>query len=166
MVDSCFKVFRKSKCFDKNSLKSPRDSFDDSYMANNEAKIAQKNHKSSSDNENSAILRDNTIIDHHYDDDDGMNEFDECVDQSVLRPHNRGRTYHYSITSTIASNDISDEEDETLDILYPLRQNERTLIANENFDANGMTTMKLSGSLLTHFYYLLRRRCLLIINCR
>ena len=162
MVDSCFKVFRKSKCFDKNSLKSPRDSFDDSYMATNEDKIAGKNHKSNSDNENSSILRDNTIIDHHYDDDDVMNEFD----QSVLRPHNRGRTYHYSITSTIASNDISDEEDETLDVLYPLRQNEWSHIANEGFDANGMTTMKLSGSLLTHFYYLLRRRCLLIINCR
>lgn len=142
MVDSCFKVFRKSKCFDKNSLKSHRDSFD-SYMANNEYKIAQNNHKSTtSDNENSAILRsDNTIIDHHYDDDDGMNEF-ECVDQSILRPHNR-RTYHYSITSTIASNDMqfSDEDDETLDVLYPLRHNERSHIASEGFDANGMTTM-------------------------
>lgn len=143
MVDSCFKVFRKSKCFDKNSLKSPRDSFDDSYMATNEDKIAQNNHKGTSDNENSAILRsDNTIIDHHYDDDDGMNEF-ECVDQSALRPHNRGRTYHYSITSTIASNDMqfSDEDDETLDVLYPLRHNERSHITNEGFDANGMTAM-------------------------
>lgn len=107
----------------------------------NEDKIAttrngSNNHKNLLiiDNENSTILRsDNTIIDHHYDDD----EF-ECVDQSViLRPHNQ-RTYHYSITST-TSNDMqfSDEDNETLDVLYPLPAHAD----------DGMTKMNLSAPL-------------------
>lgn len=163
MVDSCFKIFRKSKCLEKTSSKSPRDSFDNSslFMPNNEDKFATiQNHKSSlitsiNDNESQVILRSNNkaIIDHHC---DNENEYTEFEDQSILRPHNR-RKYLYSTTSTTASNDIlsSDEDNETLDILYPLH-NERCFGGDEDaMHAGG--TMKILSSF---------RHCLLIIFYR
>lgn len=133
MVDSCFKIFRKSKCLDNKSSESHRGSFDSSslFNANTEEKlVVTRNHKGSLitpiiDIENQTILRSNKgIIDHHSDND---NEYSEYDDLSILRPHNR-RKYLYSTTSTTASNEIlsSDEDSETLDVLYPLH-NERCL---------------------------------------
>jgi hypothetical protein len=117
-----------------------------------------QNHKSSLitsiiDNESQAILRsNNAIIDHHC---DNENEYTEFEDQSILRPHNR-RRYLYSTTSTQASNDIlsSDEDDEILDILYPLH-NERCFAGGEDA-VHGGTMMTLSSF----------RHSLLIIFCR
>lgn len=129
MVDSCFKIFRKSKCLDNKSSDSHRGSFDTSslFATNQEEKLAvTQNNKSSLitpiiDNENQTILRGNkAIIDHHF---DNENEYTDFDDISILRPHNR-RKYLYSTTSTDMLS--SDEDSETLDILYPLH-NERCL---------------------------------------
>lgn len=108
-----------------------------------------QNYKSSliasiNDNESQTILRSNNnkaIIDHHC---DNENEYTEFEDQSILRPHNR-RKYLYSTTSTTASNDIlsSDEDNEILDILYPLH-NERCFAGGEDSVHAGGTMMILS----------------------
>lgn len=106
------------------------------------------------DNESQAILRsNNAIIDHHS---DNENEYTEFEDQSILRPHNR-RRYLYSTTSTQASNDIlsSDEDNEILDILYPLHNDERCFAGCDD-SVHGGTMMTLSSF----------RHSLLIIFCR
>ena len=121
MVDSCFKVFR-AKCFRKPSLKSLRDSREsffenDKNAINNsishDKKIYLDTNSTSIDNDKKAKA------------DNAMNELEhqhelEIEPQVILRRPNR--LYLRSISSN-ASNDVissDDEEDENLDVLYPL----------------------------------------------
>lgn len=142
-MDACFKVFRKTKCLDKDSH---RDSVD-SFILNQNSKSEQSSNVNKSCNfgmttttvvsEKRVSSSDNIITDIDYD----ISDIDPDV---VLRRHNR--KYLYS-TSTISSNygPSSDEDNnETLDILYPLpyvNSIERSLLLEEtpkrNCDKNG-----------------------------
>lgn len=160
MVDSCFKIFSKSKCLKGSSSKSHRDSLDNSslFAPDDGEKLAvTQNHKSRLitpliDSGSQGRLRsDRAIIDQPSDNENEFTEFDGD-DLSILRPHNR-RKYLYSTTSTTASNDIlsSDEDNETLDILYPLH-NERCHAGGEDSVHGGTVMMILSLSYFVTVY--------------
>ncbi len=173
MVDSCFKFFRNSKCYDK-STKDRHDSFDNSSLfspSNNGDKCGvTENHKSSlinsmiDKNENENVMQSNkAIVDHHYDNDNDFDDEFDVEEYLILRPHNQ-RKYLYSTTSTIASNNdvlSSDEENnnETLDILYPLH-NEICLTNCEDSTHHSGTDKKNKRNLSSF------RRISLIIFCR
>jgi hypothetical protein len=153
MVDSCFKVFRKSKCFDKRSR---CDSFDDSSFCTNRNEEETffdhpPRHKIINE-KNDAILRSDTVV-------DDANEIDDTshvVERLETAPHRR---YHYSITSTATSLGLpssGDEFDEINDILYPLPHNERSFVINDDSkftEVNGMTTLKQKNKYTETFYY-------------
>lgn len=143
MVDSCFKLF-KAKCFRKSSLKTLRDSresiFEDDKIAINENNSHDKKY-------NFAISTTSFDIDIKVKPDNIINEMEhqqglEVEPDVILRRHNR--RYLRSV-STTTSNDAmsSDEDDENLDVLYPLPRvntHERSLTeetTRQNVD-NGM----------------------------
>lgn len=138
MVDSCFKVFRKTKCLNRKRC----DSYDSYYL--NEDKCACGNNNNggakisniNNNNDNSnKVVNDlsNEIV---------VNDMDHHDSEVVLRRHNR--KYLHSISTV--SNDAmsSDDDDETLDILYPLphvNTHERSLNCTDDIkriDKNGM----------------------------
>lgn len=131
MVDSCFKIF-KTKWFRKSSLQMLRDSRESVFEAD-------KN--SMSEN----ILRDKkhnfdvdaTSIDNAKRAKADCSELDWEIDSGVvLRRHNR--RYLRSISTTVSTDAMTsdeDEDDENLDVLYPLpyvSPHERTLVEEAN----------------------------------
>lgn len=143
MVDSCFKIFRKSSCLNKNLSKSHhRDSFD-SFYSNDKFAIGSGNKKcnfaaNSRDNNEKQpeTSSDNIITDIDYHD-----FVDGEADTVILRRHNR--KYLYSV-STVSNDAMSsdDDDNETLDILYPLphvkeNTHERSLVDESKRIDNG-----------------------------
>lgn len=148
MVDSCFKVFRKTKCLNKKRC----DSFESFYMNENKctsennggAKIYNINsnatnitNNNSSSNNNNEIKTATELPSELI-----INDIDHHDSEVVLRRHNR--KYLHSISTV--SNDAmsSDDDDETLDILYPLphvNTHERSLnnCSNNNNSTNNST---------------------------
>jgi hypothetical protein len=133
MVDSCFKILRKTRCKCLKSLQSHRESIDTFYFTE-ENKVHPKKCNFATSVTSVDI---NLINDIDYHDLDTTDENDDSL--VVLRPHNR--KYHYSVSSTMSA--LSTEDDnETLDILYPLphvNTHERSLIDEiKALDKNGM----------------------------
>lgn len=144
MVDSCFKAF-KLKCFRKSSLKSNRDSREsifqsDKIAINEDIWRDKKSHFASS---TTSIDNDKKVTP-----DNGLNDLEynglEAEPDVVLRRHNR--SYLRSISTTTSNDALSSDDDnnENLDILYPLPRvntHERTLIE----EANRQTVDKNNG---------------------
>ncbi|KAG5677390.1 hypothetical protein PVAND_007153 [Polypedilum vanderplanki] len=134
MVDSCFKLFRKTKCLNGKSSKLQCDSFESLYLNEN-------NNKTSSSVPVSKKYNDNIITDietyHHN---------DMIEDGVILRRHNRK---YLTSVSTVSNDALSsdDDDNETLDILYPLphvNTHERSLVDETKYcdknDKNPLAT--------------------------
>lgn len=131
MVDSCFKMF-KTKCFGKSSMQVLRDSresvFEGDKNSMNESVFRDKKPNFDTDA---------TSIDNAKRARADCNELDFKIDSGVvLRRHNR--CYLRSISTTVSTDAMSsdeDDEDENLDILYPLpyvSPHERALVEEAN----------------------------------
>ena len=137
MVDSCFKVFRKTKCLNRKRC----DSYDSYYLK--EDKCACGNNNGGAKIPNINNNNDNKVV-NDLSSELIMHDMDHHDSEVVLRRHNR--KYLYS-TSTVSNDAMSSDDDETLDILYPLphvNTHERSL-NNSNctddikrIDKNGM----------------------------
>lgn len=122
MVDSCFKIFR-AKCFRKSSLKSLRDSRQSFYEIDKNAinddissdkKLNFDTNSTSIDNVKKA--KPDNIINEL----EPLQALDEIDPNVTLRHPNR--LYLRSISTSISNDVLSseDEDDENLDVLYPL----------------------------------------------
>lgn len=129
MVDSCFKVF-KSNCFRKSSISSQRSSvfqIDKRPISENISKDKKFNTTANA----TPIDTDKTLS---YDCDVEYSTF-ELDPNVILRRHNR--FYLRSVSATTSCDAMSSEEDdnENLDILYPLPRvntHERALSEESN----------------------------------
>jgi hypothetical protein len=132
MVDSCFKMFKKVKCFRKASIMTHRNSMDSIFQCDKNDNTLRSSKYSYATTVTSfdKIPCDNSCPNNH--DIDNNQE----VDQVILRRHHRP-TYLRSLSTS----DAMSSEDEMLDVLCPLPRvntHERPLIEATNQHENGM----------------------------
>jgi hypothetical protein len=136
MVDSCFKLFRKSRCVSRSSSSSSHcGSFESLYLNENNNKRCFKA---------TAVV--NKKYCEKYDDDNIITDISDLIEDDsgvVLRRHNRKYLTSFSSVSNDALSSDDDENKETLDILYPLplphvNAHERSLVDDaKRCDNNG-----------------------------
>lgn len=137
MVDSCFKLF-KAKCFRKSSLKTLRDSResvfeDDKNERINENILHDKKYNfdvtTTSFDTKIKVKPDNIINESEY------HQGIEMEPDVILRRHNRRYLRSVSTTNSNDAMSSDEDEDENLDILYPLPRvntHERSLTEEAN----------------------------------